>query len=239
MAETFHASGAARLHSPSSSAHISSHNAVRATRDPGIPERIYRQHTRLQTALAASHRTRLDIAYAKACARAKKKGRRPPEREQIFYDHWGYPYVYGAPYVYPLWWTSGLYPGWFPAHIATCAPGSWASCAEGTCGGGVAAGACGGSGVSYLHSLLGTSRLVQSLVDLLGRWILTGFPLHRAAAVVEVAERELLGAAVDAAAAAAVVVVRSVSAYEPTRVVSRWKKKGGGPNCASYRSILV
>lgn len=88
------------------------------------------------------------MAYRKAHDRAKKKGREPPRREDVYYDHWGYPYLYAAPYAYPLWWTPGLYYGWYPGYVAACATGSYGGCCNGTCGGGVAAGACGGAGVS-------------------------------------------------------------------------------------------
>lgn len=72
----------------------------------------------------------------------------------MYYDHWGYPYAYAGPYAYPLWWTPGLYCGWYPASVATCAAGAWGGCVAGACGGGVGAGACGGPGVSFVFSPL-------------------------------------------------------------------------------------
>lgn len=95
------------------------------------------------------HKRRLEAAHAKARARAEKKGREPPRKDDVYYDHWGYPYLYAAPYMYALWWTPGLYYGWYPGYVYACGGGGTSGgCAAGTCGGGVAAGACGGAGVS-------------------------------------------------------------------------------------------
>lgn len=146
LAESFHSSGAAELCPPDNSAHISSHNAVRSVQDPGI---LQTGRRRVQAQMAAMHRQRLDDAYAKAQKRAEKKGRKIPPRDQ-YYDHWGYPYYYYGPYMYPLWLTPGMYYGWGPGYVAGCGAGGWASCAQGSCGGGVAAGACGGPGVSLV-----------------------------------------------------------------------------------------
>lgn len=112
----------------------------------------------MQRQLAALHKQRLDDSYAKAQKRAAKKGREIPPRDQ-YYDHWGYPYYYYGPYMYPMWWTPGLYYGWAPGYVAGCGAGGWAACAAGTCGGGVAAGACGGAGVSpFLSNLCPASK---------------------------------------------------------------------------------
>lgn len=155
IAESFHASGQASLCPPDASAHISSHNSVRSAPDPRLDpsDRKSIALRRIQDHLAALHHRRLDTGYAKARARAQKKGRPPPKREDLYYDHWGYPYAYAGPYAYPLWWTPGLYAGWYPGYVAVCAQGAWASCVAGTCGGFVAAGACNGTGVSSLSSL--------------------------------------------------------------------------------------
>ncbi|GAB1309863.1 Alpha-ketoglutarate-dependent sulfonate dioxygenase [Madurella fahalii] len=149
IAESFHASGQASLCPPDASAHISSHNSVCSApdarlfhADPGGAAHRRRVHD----ALASLHRRRLDAGYAKAKARAEKKGRPPPRRDDLYYDHWGYPYAYAGPYAYPLWWTPGLYFGWYPAYVVSCGAGAWGGCAAGTCGGGVGAGACGGAG---------------------------------------------------------------------------------------------
>ncbi|KAH6633873.1 hypothetical protein B0J18DRAFT_975 [Chaetomium sp. MPI-SDFR-AT-0129] len=143
VAETFHKSGAASLHPPSSSAHISAHPAV-LPRTRGFVNAL--DPDAVTAGLNASHNRKLDMAYRKARDRAKKKGREPPRREEVYYDHWGYPYLYAAPYAYPLWWTPGLYYGWYPGYVAACATGAYGGCCNGTCGGGVAAGACGGAG---------------------------------------------------------------------------------------------
>lgn len=149
VAETFHTSGAASFCPPDNSAHISSHNAVKSLQDPSAS---LTGQKRVQAQLAALHRQRLDDAYAKAQKRAEKRGRKIPPRDQ-YYDHWGYPYYYYGPYMYPLWLTPGMYYGWAPGYVAACGGGSWGGCAAGSCGGGVAAGACGGPGVSTRGSL--------------------------------------------------------------------------------------
>ena len=75
--------------------------------------------------------------------------------KDVYYDHWGYPYLYAYPYAYPLWWTPVVYPGYgCPGYVAGCA-GGVGGCVAGTCGGGVAAGACGGAGVSNSSSITG------------------------------------------------------------------------------------
>jgi hypothetical protein len=146
VAEGFHNSGAAKFCPPDGSAHISAHNAVK-TRD-AMPTSTYVNSQRVASLqLAAAHKKRLDEAYAKAQKRAAKKGRSIPPRDQ-YYDHWGYPYYYYGPYMYPIWYDPWLYYGWAPTYVAGCGAGGWAACAAGSCGGGVAAGACGGPGVS-------------------------------------------------------------------------------------------
>ncbi|RKU48439.1 hypothetical protein DL546_000488 [Coniochaeta pulveracea] len=141
VAENFHSSGAASLCPPDNSAHISSHSAVKyaeGTTDTG--------RRRVRAHLAAAYQARLDDQYAKAKRRAEKKGRKIPPKDQ-YYDHWGYSYYSYGPYMYPLWFTPGLYYMWPPGYMGGCgAAGAWGACAAGSCGGGVAAGACGGPG---------------------------------------------------------------------------------------------
>lgn len=136
VAQNFHDSGKASLCPPDKSAHISAHNAVREhTADARNQVTSYsreRQHRQLE------------LNYEKACKRAQKKGRKLPPRDQ-YYDHWGYQYYMYSPFIYPLYFTPGLYYGWDPGFVSTGA-GSWANCAVGSCAGGVAAGACGGPG---------------------------------------------------------------------------------------------
>lgn len=196
MAENFHSSGAASLCPPDKSAHISSHNAVKSFQDPAI---ALKGHNRVQAQIAAVHRQRLDDAYAKAQKRAEKKGRKIPPKDQ-YYDHWGYPYYFYGPYMYPMWLTPGLYYGWAPGYVAACGAGGWASCAAGSCGGGVAAGACGGPGVSAIlpvpGSLINTRLFANHDRD---RDAAMPVVPEAAAALVDVVEEEE-----DAAAAAAV-----------------------------------
>jgi hypothetical protein len=116
---------------PLNSPHISAHNAVR---DP--------QSDAKQRVKAAE----LDKAYHKACAKARKKGKPEPRRDDYFYAYaWGYPmfmpmyYPYGVPIV----GGGGFYPA-DPCVVNTGA-GAYGACAAGSCGGMAAAGgACGG-----------------------------------------------------------------------------------------------
>ncbi|KAK3299773.1 uncharacterized protein B0H64DRAFT_351109 [Chaetomium fimeti] len=119
IAESFHATGAAALHPPSTGAHISAHPAVQPH-----PEQPQSSVAYLTQRLAEAHNRQLGLAYARARARAEKKGRPPPRRDdEVYYDHWGFPYLYTAPYAYPLWWTPGLYYGWYPGYVVACAAG--------------------------------------------------------------------------------------------------------------------
>ncbi|TKA56758.1 hypothetical protein B0A55_11287, partial [Friedmanniomyces simplex] len=120
---------------PGKSVHISAHNAVRPSDDPKYTERANKQAEEL------------DKAYAKACARAKKGGRKEPKREDYYYsDAWGYPVYIPAysPYVGYMPYMVSYYPV-TPGCMAVGA-GAVGNCCAGTCGGGVAAGACGGTG---------------------------------------------------------------------------------------------
>lgn len=136
-AQSFLSSGRAELCPPDKSAHISAHNAVRQT---SATSSI---HSRVTGYQQARQQRQLEINYEKACKRAKKKGRTLPPRDE-YYNHWGYQYYMYSPFVYPLYFTPGLYYGWDPGFVNTGS--GWAACAAGSCGGGVAAGACGGAG---------------------------------------------------------------------------------------------
>jgi hypothetical protein len=138
---------------------------------------------------------RLETAYAKARARAEKKGRPPPKKEEVYYDHWGYPYLYMAPYAYPLWWTPGMYCGWYPGYAVACGGGAWAACAAGTCGGGVAAGACGGPGVSTSNLACFHFALSLAMGEEMVLIVVSLYP--RAAVVMAPVEREWEGVVVS------------------------------------------
>ncbi|KAK4646924.1 uncharacterized protein QC761_100410 [Podospora bellae-mahoneyi] len=141
MADNFHSSGRAALCPPDKSAHISAHNAVMPTED-------YRQTVRKR--LVAVHQKRLDAAYAKAKARAEKKGRKIPPREAYVYDHWGHPVTQTGPYGHPMWWTAGMYFAWAPGAMMAggCGGGGgdWGGCAAPGVGDGGFTGNCGGNG---------------------------------------------------------------------------------------------
>lgn len=140
-AHLFHESGRANLCPPDKSAHISAHNAVRAVggAEGANPRDTVNQYLRER------RQRQLEANYEKACRRAQKKGRSLPPREE-YYSHWGYQYYMYSPFMYPLYFTPGLYYGWDPGYGAAGVPGGWASCAAGSCGNGVAAGSCGGPG---------------------------------------------------------------------------------------------
>lgn len=135
-AQNFHDSGRAKMCPPDKSAHISAHNAVRpqSTTTQDRVANYARERQRLQ----------LELNYQKACKRAQKKGRNLPPRDE-YYDHWGYQYYMYSPFIYPLYFTPGLYYGWDPGYVSM-GSGAWASCAAGSCAGSVAAGGCGGPG---------------------------------------------------------------------------------------------
>lgn len=158
--DEFYKSGRAKLCPPNNSAHISSHNAVRF--------RESEAGKRVTAAIRSRQQEKLEREYEKAVKRAEKKGRTLPPRDD-YYSHWGYAYfsmmpplhwtsfaqrftdkhgkVYG-PFMYPAYMGGAMYAGWDPCGV-TAGHGQWANCAAGTCSahGGVAAGACGGSGV--------------------------------------------------------------------------------------------
>lgn len=116
---------------PLKSAHISAHNAVRDLDGE---------------AKAAVHAAKLDKAYNKAAAKAKKKGQVPPSRDQYYAAYyWGYPMpmpIY-YPYAVPVGVGGDCHASDPCAYNS--APGSYGACAAGSCGGMAAAGgSCGG-----------------------------------------------------------------------------------------------
>ncbi|KAG8157449.1 hypothetical protein KVR01_012833 [Diaporthe batatas] len=138
-AESFHASGQARLCPPDRSAHISSHNAVRA------PPAASSVRDRLAAHARDRKYQQLELSYHKACRRAERKGRKLPPRDQ-YYDHWGYSYYMYGPFMYPMYFTPGMYYGWDPGYVSSGGCEGWAACAAGSCSAGVSSGACGGAG---------------------------------------------------------------------------------------------
>lgn len=134
--QSFHDSGRARLCPPEKGAHVSAHNAVRQ-QPSSVREKI-------ESWQRDRRRRQLELGYEKACRRAQKKGRTLPPRDE-YYNHWGYQYYMYSPFVYPLYFTPGLYYGWDPGFVSA-GGGGWAGCAAGSCSAGVSAGACGGPG---------------------------------------------------------------------------------------------
>ncbi|KAL2022079.1 hypothetical protein VTK56DRAFT_6123 [Thermocarpiscus australiensis] len=110
IAETLHTStfrppsSSSPSSTSSSSAHISSHHAFLKTFNTSLTITTTTTTTRrrLLARLAARHKARLDTAHARACARAHKRGRVPPERQDTYHDHWGYPHACAAPWWW--WW---------------------------------------------------------------------------------------------------------------------------------------
>lgn len=136
ITDSFHASGTANMCPPDKSAHISAHNAM--------PVEYSELHSRTREHMTRTREKQLDDAYERACKRAIKKGRKPPEKERFVNERWGYGYYGYYPYTGAyLWMTPGLY--YYPM-MMPMGVGMYGACAAGTCGGGVAAGACGGAG---------------------------------------------------------------------------------------------
>ncbi|KAH8680044.1 hypothetical protein BGZ60DRAFT_428328 [Tricladium varicosporioides] len=136
ISNTFHASGAAQLCPPSNSAHISSHNAVRAIDDP-IGASVYER-------LRVARQLDLDRSYEKAQKRAKARGETLPPRDQYYYAAWGYPYMMYGPFMaYPM--MGGMYYAGDPC-VMPVGVGMPGNCAAGACSGAVGAGGCGGPG---------------------------------------------------------------------------------------------
>ncbi|KAL1837775.1 hypothetical protein VTJ49DRAFT_3411 [Mycothermus thermophilus] len=176
VAESFYTSGAASLHPPSNSAHISSHPSVRLSQTTRLQSGPWMKRREVLARLAARHQANLEKALARAKERALKRGRTPPEKPSevvrgkgkqdekskkkdddayyyYYYDHWGYPYFYAHPYAYALWWTPGLYMGATPCDMAT-GSGHTGGCVAGTCTETVANGGCGGAGMWLIDQTL-------------------------------------------------------------------------------------
>ena len=129
--------------------HISAHNAIRPLTQGST------QYLREQTLQA-----QLEVKYQKACRKAKKAGRAPPERHRPSSSYYGTKsgrggrrsngerddddVFGGAPYC-----VEGRETGMYPADpsCANFVPGGAGNCCQGACGGGVAAGACAGDNV--------------------------------------------------------------------------------------------
>lgn len=121
--------------------HMSTHNAVSAVEQEAVHwrNRSVRQHSR------HVWNFRLNEAYTRAAARAKRRGITLPPKE-VYYNHWGKDYYMLGPHVAPSYLKSGIYyadnPGRMPMGKE-----AWAQCAEGSCGNNdIAAGGCGGPG---------------------------------------------------------------------------------------------
>ncbi|CAG9941783.1 unnamed protein product [Clonostachys rosea f. rosea IK726] len=144
VADEFYESGVAKSCDTENSAHISSHNAVTSRAiDPDNPS--MRSSMFVRSKAQKAYQRRLDENYEKACKRAEKKGRKLPPRD-TYYSHWGYPYAAYGPFMYPMYFTPGIYYGADPNVVNCNGTGCPGACAGGSCGGGVAAGACGGAG---------------------------------------------------------------------------------------------
>lgn len=141
IAQGFHESGRASLCPPDRSAHVSAHNAVRQLQPRGAP---FTRQEKLLYHRRERQQRQLELNYQKACRRAQRKGRKLPPRDE-YYDHWGYQYYMYSPFMYPMYFSPGIYPGCDPGY-SNAAGGAWANCAAGSCGNGVSAGSCGGPG---------------------------------------------------------------------------------------------
>lgn len=111
---------------PRNSAHISTHNSVR------INETEVR--AKLFNRARESQRRALDNAYLKACAKSKKKGRKPPTKDQYYHDHWGHPHSYVLPFLaVPVVIAGGAY---YAGEVDSMNAGAGQPgvCAAGSCG---------------------------------------------------------------------------------------------------------
>ena len=117
---------------PNKNAHISAHNAVKASAMSDAGARI-----------AARQQYKLEKDYKAALGRATRAGKTPPSREAYATAYvWGYPMympVY-MPYGVDPCMTGSMYAS-DPCGVNT-APGTAGNCAQGSCGGTVAAGGC-------------------------------------------------------------------------------------------------
>ncbi|KAH8682222.1 hypothetical protein BX600DRAFT_37569 [Xylariales sp. PMI_506] len=131
----FYDSGRANLCPPDASACVSAHNSVKFVGADASRVRAYEQIHRV-------HIARLEENYRRAQKRAQKKGRTLPPRDDYYY-YWGYPYMMYGPWVYPVYWSPGMWYG-DPGMVAA-GSGAAGACVNGTCGGGSGGGACAGT----------------------------------------------------------------------------------------------
>ncbi|KAH8813048.1 hypothetical protein F5884DRAFT_879283 [Xylogone sp. PMI_703] len=148
ISNDFHSSGKAALTAQlPHTAHISAHSAVRPVElDPASSTRAA-----VSARLTAAHQASLDAAYKKACKRAAAKKRPIPSRDDYYGSAWGYPYLMYGPWVAPIWWGPGFVGGaglYYAGDYCSMPMGTGmtGNCVAGTCGAGIAAGACGGAG---------------------------------------------------------------------------------------------
>jgi len=124
--DDFYLSGRASQCHPSNSAHISTHNVVR------INETAVR--AALFNRARESQRRALDNAYLRACTKAKKKGRKPPVKDDYVHSHWDHPYFYALPFLaVPIVIAGGVY---YASEIDSMHEGNGQPgvCAAGSCG---------------------------------------------------------------------------------------------------------
>ncbi|PSR84241.1 hypothetical protein BD289DRAFT_368883 [Coniella lustricola] len=138
VSQDFYKSGRAQFCPPDKSAHLSAHNAVRVPSSGNKLVDQLRRHGRER------QRRQLELDYAKAQKRAEKNGRTLPPRDE-YYNHWGYSYYMYSPFMYPMYFSPGMYYGGGDPGMLGSA-GGYGGCAAGSCSAGVAAGACGGPG---------------------------------------------------------------------------------------------
>jgi hypothetical protein len=132
---------------------------------------VTRSRARVQERQQVASIHRAHENYKKAQKRAHKKGRELPPRDEYYHNYWGYPYMMYGPWVYPAYYTPGLYYGSDPAS-APSGTGAEGACAKGTCGGGVAAGACAGTNAGGCGSACGGGSVCQILPFHLGHLVM-------------------------------------------------------------------
>ncbi|KAI4100626.1 MAG: hypothetical protein L6R37_005384 [Teloschistes peruensis] len=113
--------------------HISAHNSIESS-------------DREATALAITQKQKLDRMYDKVRKRQEKNGQKPADRNNASAAGCTYPYdvpiivPYYTPYMADPYITGGLYAS--DPSCGSYAAGATGNCCQGTCGGGVALGAC-------------------------------------------------------------------------------------------------
>ncbi|KAI1871455.1 uncharacterized protein JN550_004449 [Neoarthrinium moseri] len=142
ISQAWYDSGAAYANPPSTSAHISTHAAVKVNETEA--RRKVTRHMR------ALYRSRLEQNYAKAVKRANKKGRDLGPRERK-YRHWGYNHVLEGPWSHPHYLEAAMY-ATDPTRV-NAGDGVPGGCVAATCGGSAGCGSgtlsmCGTSGPS-------------------------------------------------------------------------------------------